>query len=305
MGQEPITRIDYTGKKCVVAGGASGMGKLTVEMLLDYGAEVYLLDFAQSDAPVKAYIPIDFGKKEAIHEALVKLPDDIDAVFSTVGIPGVTGTSKIAYGGKNWTLEDVIKINYAGAREFVEGIIPKMVEGGAICLVSSLAAMFREKHFEAHKEFITSVNEFDEIVEYVLAHKDDPHFVLDEPPQNRAYCFTKEALDEYVQWRAISLAPKHIRFNVINPGSTITPMLASFYTEGQDQTKKLEDPNTVPPLPCGFGAEAWHQAAVMIFLNSGMAGYVSGQAIDVDYALGYGVTHGVTGADPRYVDVKK
>ena len=43
----------------------------------------------------------------------------------------------------------------------------------------------------------------------------------------------------------------------------------------------------------------------MVFLNSDMAGYVSGQAIDVDYALGFGITHALNAVDPRFVDVKK
>ena len=34
----------YKGKKCVVTGGSSGMGRAAAEMLVDLGAEVYGLD---------------------------------------------------------------------------------------------------------------------------------------------------------------------------------------------------------------------------------------------------------------------
>ena len=39
--------LGYTGKVCVVTGAASGMGKATAEMLVDLGAMVYALDWAE------------------------------------------------------------------------------------------------------------------------------------------------------------------------------------------------------------------------------------------------------------------
>ena len=39
----------YEGKTCVVTGASSGMGKATVEMLVDLGAKVYALDINPCD----------------------------------------------------------------------------------------------------------------------------------------------------------------------------------------------------------------------------------------------------------------
>ena len=38
----------YTDKVCVVTGASSGMGKATVEMLVDLGAKVYAIDLNPS-----------------------------------------------------------------------------------------------------------------------------------------------------------------------------------------------------------------------------------------------------------------
>ena len=48
--------LGYTGKVCVVTGAASGMGKATAEMLVDLGARVYALDWAEVKVEGKDYL---------------------------------------------------------------------------------------------------------------------------------------------------------------------------------------------------------------------------------------------------------
>ena len=48
--------LGYTGKVCVVTGAASGMGKATAEMLVDLGAMVYALDWAEVKVEGKDYL---------------------------------------------------------------------------------------------------------------------------------------------------------------------------------------------------------------------------------------------------------
>ena len=54
----------YEGKTVVVTGAASGMGKATAELLVELGANVYALDWAEVkvDGIVK-YIHTDLSKK--------------------------------------------------------------------------------------------------------------------------------------------------------------------------------------------------------------------------------------------------
>ena len=52
--------LGYTGKVCVVTGAASGMGKATAEMLVDLGAMVYALDWAEVKVEgITAYLHTD------------------------------------------------------------------------------------------------------------------------------------------------------------------------------------------------------------------------------------------------------
>ncbi len=63
----------YQGKVVVVTGAASGMGKATTEMLVDLGAKVYALDWAEVKvAGIEEYIHTDLSLKYSIDKAFEK-----------------------------------------------------------------------------------------------------------------------------------------------------------------------------------------------------------------------------------------
>lgn len=82
--------LGYTGKVCVVTGAASGMGKATAEMLVDLGARVYALDWAEVKVEgITAYLHTDLSKKESIDAAFAQIPDHIDCYFGIAGVSGL------------------------------------------------------------------------------------------------------------------------------------------------------------------------------------------------------------------------
>ena len=82
--------LGYTGKVCVVTGAASGMGKATAEMLVDLGAMVYALDWAEVKVEgITAYLHTDLSKKESIDAAFAQIPDHIDCYFGIAGVSGL------------------------------------------------------------------------------------------------------------------------------------------------------------------------------------------------------------------------
>lgn len=114
----------YHGKRVVINGGSSGMGLAAMKLLLELGAEVYLLDIKEPPtgdlpAPLKKFLPIDLRKKESIDAALRQIPDPIDKVFACAGVPGAPFPDI-----------DVMLVNFVGQRHMIESLIPRMVDGG-------------------------------------------------------------------------------------------------------------------------------------------------------------------------------
>jgi len=266
-------KIDYAGKKVVVTGGASGMGESVVKLVSELGAEVYVLDLKEGVLPVKQYIPVNLAKKESIDAAVAALPNGIDAVFHAAGIAGPI------YSGARFSDIDIVTINYIGMRYCIESLIPKMNENSGIVLVSSIAAFFFRGRVNDYREFVL-IDDWDEAVKYISARMDDPKFAGGPVETNRTYSFAKESLCIYAMYRCWDLSEKKIRINTISPGPTQTPMHGDFreITGNQRGTP-------MPSSPVGREAIPDEMAAAMIFLNSDMASYISGQDICVDYGL--------------------
>ena len=266
-------KIDYSGKKVVVTGGASGMGESVVRLISELGAEVYVLDIKEGTLPVKQYIPVNLAKKDTIDAAVAALPKGIDAVFHAAGIAGPI------YSGARFSDLDIVTINYIGMRRCIEGIIPKMNENSAIVLVSSIAAFFFRGRIADYTEFV-NMDDWDASVKYISERMDDPKFAGGPVESNRTYSFAKECLCIYAMYRCWALSEKKIRINTICPGPTTTPMHGDF----REITGNKRD-SPMPSSPVGREAHPDEMAGAMLFLNSDVASYISGQDICVDYGL--------------------
>lgn len=81
----------YHGKVCVVTGAASGMGKAAAEMLVDLGAKVFALDWAEVKLEgIAAYIHTDLSKRDSIDNAFGQIPGHVDSYFGVAGVSGTT-----------------------------------------------------------------------------------------------------------------------------------------------------------------------------------------------------------------------
>ena len=81
----------FAGKTVVVSGGYSGMGYAAVRLLVELGAEVFVIcrkngRHAKIDLPVKGEFYADFGAKSDLDELSKDLPDKISALFLCHGI---------------------------------------------------------------------------------------------------------------------------------------------------------------------------------------------------------------------------
>lgn len=101
-------------------------------------------------------------------------------------------------------------------------------------------------------------------------------------PDHAAYEFTKGGVDALTRSVAVTHGPDGIRANAVAPGAVRTPHLRAHIAASADPAATEHELAEGPPL--GRIAEPDEVAAVVAFLLSDDAAYVSGQSIAVDGA---------------------
>jgi NAD(P)-dependent dehydrogenase (short-subunit alcohol dehydrogenase family) len=241
----------YQGKRAVVVGGASGMGAATVDVLLDAGAEVTMLDRAEVTKPGVSFIQLDLSDRASIEAAAKAVEGPVDALFSCAGV--AQGTPGIE------------KINFLGHRLFIELLLEadKLRRGSAIGMISSAAGFGWEQNLEKANAWL-DVADFEDAYVWALEHG------------TTDYLWSKIAINAYVAREAIELLKKGIRINAILPGPTDTPLAQAnadtWLTFGADYREVVGiEPST--PL---------EQAYPLVFLCSDAAASITGGVLVSD-----------------------
>ncbi len=260
----------YQGKRAVVTGAASGMGAAVVELLVGLGADVHAVDRQPvTAAGVAASYETDLADPGAVDDMVARLPGPVQALFNCAGIPGTADPLT------------VLTVNFCGTRRFTEGVIGLMESGSAICSVASTSAVAWQQHLPLVMELVTT-EDFEAARAWCDKHLSDVGYPYD---------FSKEAVIAYTAWRAIALNEVGVRINCINPGGTKTPASPDFHKVMRAKEHGLEMLKKYPRL-MGRLADPSEQAWPMIFLNSGLASYVTGTSLYVDAGMTGGLFTG-------------
>lgn len=247
--------LGYRGKRVVVSGCASGMGRATAKLLLDLGAEVHGLDFREADLDLASFRLADLRDPASIEAAASGVEGDIDALFNCAGL------------GPTFSPMDIMKVNFIGTRHLTDLLLPKIAAGGAVASIASTAAMGWSRHVPLLKELV-AVSGYAEAVEWSESR---PDLV------GEGYSFSKEAVVVWTMVRAQDLIGQGLRINCIMPGLTHTPMLT-------DQIAVKSDPKMLEGViqPAGRPATPEEQAFPLVMMNSPAASYLNGAALNVD-----------------------
>ena len=250
----------YKDKVCVVTGASSGMGKATVEMLVDLGARCYAVDLNPCDVKgITEFIKCDLSKKEEIDNLFSKLPEHIDCFFGVAGLSG-SKTDYMATFNCNYTANFYITEEY---------LTKRMSKGDSIVYVTSTAGL-NWKEFRKEQSKVVTASTWEE-VERVVEH------LAKISPSTFAYMYSKRCLSEYACEASVKLGKQGIRVNNVMPGSTDTGMKDEFEKMAGGEEALLAETGVAHRL-----ATSEEMAGPIVFLGSSMASFISGVDLCVD-----------------------
>lgn len=245
----------YDGRRAVVTGCASGIGEYVVRQLTDLGADVIGLDKRRPGLGIDEFHEVDLADPASIDRAVTSIDGPVDALFNVAGVSSGVGDPPL-----------IVTINFLGLRQVTESLIPKMAVGSSVVSVSSLAAAAYREHLRDVAPLLDTATMQDGI-DWCGRHPD---------ALGTGYQLSKEAIILYTMRSATPLGARGIRINCTGPGVTETPILDQLRTAyGQGFLDDI-------PKPLGRVSEPAEQAAVLLFLNSRAASYISGQVVWVD-----------------------
>ena len=251
----------YKDKVCVVTGASSGMGRATVEMLVDLGAKVYALDLNPCSVEgITKFIECNLAKKEEIDNTFEKLPEHIDSFFGVAGLSGSKTDYRTTF-DCNYTANMYITLNYLKER---------MKKGGSIVYCTSTAGL-EWKKFKKEQNKVVHAKTWEEVEERTRK-------IANSAPSTFAYMYSKRCLSQFACEQAVEFAKLGIRINNVLPASTDTGMKQEF----QDMIGSEEALIAQTGL-AGRLAKSEEMAYPMVFLNSDMASFISGLDMVVDY----------------------
>jgi NAD(P)-dependent dehydrogenase (short-subunit alcohol dehydrogenase family) len=255
LGQiEKLWRFD--GRRAVVTGCASGIGAHVVRQLTELGADVVGLDKRPPTTEVAEFHALDLTDPASIDRAVTSIGGQVDALFNIAGVSSGVGDPLL-----------VVTINFLGLRHVTEALLANMRAGSSIVSVSSLAAFGYREHQQVVGGLLNT-RTMPEGIDWCRRHPD----VL----ADGGYRLSKEAIILYTMSNTAALGANGIRINCTGPGVTETPILDQLRTAyGQEYLDDI-------PKPLGRVADPAEQAAVLVFLNSQAASYISGQVLWVD-----------------------
>jgi NAD(P)-dependent dehydrogenase (short-subunit alcohol dehydrogenase family) len=226
------------GKVALVTGGASGLGRATVETLAAGGATVVICDLASSDGEAVAeqlgervrFVPTDVTS-EADVQAAVDAATDLGGLHIAVNCAGVGTPGRVV--GKEGPLPleqfaQVVTINLVGTFNVTRLAAARMLEAEAVAGERGVVVN------------TASIAAFDGQV------------------GQAAYAASKGGVVGMTLSLARDLADKQIRVMTIAPGTFATPMLAGLPQEAQDSlAAQIPHPNRMGD-PAEFGALVRH-----------------------------------------------
>ncbi|MGD9632369.1 MAG: SDR family oxidoreductase, partial [Pirellulales bacterium] len=238
-------------KIALITGGSSGLGLATAELFVAEGARVFITGRRKEELD-KAVAQLG-GGTVAVQGDIAKLAD-LDRLFAT--IQKQAGRLDVLFAnagsGSFLPLGEITEehydkwfgINVKGTLFTVQKALPLMPAGSAIVINGSMVSI-----------------------------KGLPAFSV--------YSATKAALRSFARSWAVDLKDRHIRVNVVSPGTVVTPAYKNALGLDQGQIDQMVD-QAIATTPLGRAGTPDEIASAVLFLASDDSSYVNGAELFVD-----------------------
>ena len=240
--------MDLTGKRVVVTGASSGIGRACAILASQLGATVVLIardekrldqTMSQMSGVGHSAVPYDLSDLEHYEELFKRCASDqkLNGIVHAAGICPVMPLQSLTPAA----MRKVMTLNYFSFLELARYFSKKKVsDGGSMVAISSVSAQAGWLG-------------------------------------GTLYCGSKGALDASIRALALELAAKKIRVNSVVPSNIRTPMLEEMISvAGAEAEKEI---HVRQPLGIGDPSDVAH---AVVFLLSDAAKFISGTNLVVD-----------------------
>ncbi len=248
----------FTDKVAVVTGAASGIGLACAIRLAREGASVAVLDLADTGCATDACREagarclgrqVDVASQESLANAVNEIVGRFGRLDIWVNNAGIFDNTPLAQLTEA-RFDRVVSVNYKSMFLAAQLAVPHMLARGwgRIINISSMAAKIAF-------------------------------------PAEVAYCSSKAAVLGLTRALAVELGPRGITANAVCPGPIQTAMLRNTYQCLADEhgvTAQQWEAEVLKTIPVGRFGQPEDVAALVAFLASDEAGFINGQAINID-----------------------
>jgi 3-oxoacyl-[acyl-carrier protein] reductase len=243
-----------TNEKTLIFGAAGGIGSALCRLVAKKGGPLHIAGRTEDSlvALKESLHQEGFTAECTVHTANATNADEVLSVFERAGATGGPVTAAVMCVGSivlkpahlttPTEFESVLQQNLVTAFNLVRGAGKWMTQGGSVVLISSCAAQIGL-------------------------------------PNHEAIAAVKAGVEGLARAAAATYAPRRLRFNVVAPGLTRTPLSKRITSTPQGEAA------SVALHPLGRLGEPSDVAHVVAFLLSEESGWITGQCYGVDGGL--------------------